>query len=165
MRSPRFGSSYEQRNAAAVVLWPLVWATAAALILLVGCRSADTGLNGSSTAPAVRPVANPAQRGSDRQVGGDPLCGDLRRRFAALIDERDNGRCRTDSECACYPAVSNCGGASDRATVARLTTLARMYRLSGCPAPGGCAQQRCAPACVQRRCVSSAVAAVVDLPR
>jgi hypothetical protein len=129
---------------------------AVALLVAGGCRSREARVDAQP-----KQVASVASKGAPAvDAGGDEkdLCDELRVRFRTLL-EQGSGKCTADTDCDCYPAVVDCGGASDRQTVAKLETIGRMYGMAGCEAPGGCTKRRCEVACVQQRCVMSAMAA------
>lgn len=86
--------------------------------------------------------------------GQDRECRELKAQFER--QKKRGGACTSDEQCLCYPRGLDCGGASDGGTVARLTTLIKVYRLAGCPPPRGCAKRPCAARCVAKRCVAAA---------
>jgi len=136
-----------------VLLWMLL------LFLTLSCDKsqrppAKTSVSTESRSPVAKSSSRPAGR---VQESKDDACEHLLVRFRAVLDQSE-GKCVTDDDCACYPAVVNCGGVTDLSTAARLDTLARMHSLASCSPKKGCVARKCSPVCVQGRCTASASA-------
>ncbi|MBK8480085.1 MAG: hypothetical protein IPL40_02750 [Proteobacteria bacterium] len=114
-------------------------------VILSGCARGGGDGRGASAAPA-----------------SDDTCAEVAREAAAVLAGA-SGRCEHDGDCACLPRQLACAGVSDRRSVERLRTLARLQRLGRCRAatPRRCDDARvCTPRCVHRYCVNSAAASV-----
>lgn len=103
-----------------------------------------------------------AKRSAEQKAASDPAspCESIAQQFRRLIKE-GAGSCENDSDCVCYPAAVDCGGATDHMTWSRMQTLLRLFGLAGCKGPPRCAAAGpCKAQCVAGRCRASAQAAI-----
>lgn len=66
-----------------------------------------------------------------RCAGKTDPCYMLTEEFYGVL-QAASGRCRTDADCARYPAVVDCDGVTDKATAAKLAPLGAQFRKLRC---------------------------------
>ena len=122
-------------------------------LCLAGCPS-------PAAAPSPEPTDEPAAQAGPAEAptpsgatDGEPArCAEIRQEAAAIVPLPDPA-CESDDDCACSPAIVDCGGPRHRSTVDRLRPLAEEARELGCDhrsadgARFNCAPRRCVPRC------------------
>lgn len=133
-------------------------------LVLVGCseptqnpQTPSSGTNAGETAHApTAPPSAPDDLPSTPRDAADP-CAELRAEANAIL-RAPALACSNDEDCACYPAIIDCGGVRDDSTAQRLIELSERRSAMDCGYRDmegnqfNCAPRRCVPRCSAGAC-------------